>query len=362
MITNKDILDSIIAPSNLSKEFKTDTLISAGKTHPTSARKLEKWVPDSEFTDLPNDTNDVQGWDQFAANEKKFGITTDYKDEIYTTILDKSGNDFKKREQDAARIAKEIESKATNNPHVAQERGQRVSGDDDEETVYSSVTRPGHDSNSKSRINPQRLSTMSPQVAQALAKRAEMDKHSRSNNLDGRKLPNSINPPLEELKHHFKKFGGDFKKGIALRHLKHSSENRKDIFADLKKFSTDFQIPSVLKPAKVEDANVKADVSKPNTKQSPVREKKSPEREARMQKRSNSKPRDSSKSPAKQSKSKSPTKQESSSQEAKTKQESKPKSTFKLSVQATEFTPSYAMPPVIPPGGNQPCSTRLTRL
>ena len=48
-------------------------------------------------------------WDQFAENEKRFGVKTDFHEELYTTVLDKSGADFKKKEEQAARLAKEIE-------------------------------------------------------------------------------------------------------------------------------------------------------------------------------------------------------------------------------------------------------------
>jgi PAB1-binding protein PBP1 len=48
-------------------------------------------------------------WDQFAANEKLFGVTTDFEETFYTTELDRSGSDFKKREAVAARLAKEIQ-------------------------------------------------------------------------------------------------------------------------------------------------------------------------------------------------------------------------------------------------------------
>ena len=47
-------------------------------------------------------------WDQFAANEEKFGITTRFDENVYTTKLDRSGKDFKERERKAERIAAEI--------------------------------------------------------------------------------------------------------------------------------------------------------------------------------------------------------------------------------------------------------------
>jgi len=48
------------------------------------------------------------GWDQFAVNEKLFGVRTQFDENVYTTKLDRSGADFKQREREAQRIANEI--------------------------------------------------------------------------------------------------------------------------------------------------------------------------------------------------------------------------------------------------------------
>jgi hypothetical protein len=48
------------------------------------------------------------GWDQFATNEKLFGVKTSFDEEVYTTKLDRSGPDFKERERKAQQIANEI--------------------------------------------------------------------------------------------------------------------------------------------------------------------------------------------------------------------------------------------------------------
>lgn len=47
-------------------------------------------------------------WDQFAANEKLFGVRTQFDENVYTTKLDRSAADFKERERQAQRIANEI--------------------------------------------------------------------------------------------------------------------------------------------------------------------------------------------------------------------------------------------------------------
>ena len=48
-------------------------------------------------------------WDQFAVNEKLFGVTTDFNEELYTTKLDKNSEEYKRREKEAAMLAKQIE-------------------------------------------------------------------------------------------------------------------------------------------------------------------------------------------------------------------------------------------------------------
>ena len=47
-------------------------------------------------------------WDQFAANEARFGLKSSYNEELYTTKLDRSGANFAAKEKEAARIAAEI--------------------------------------------------------------------------------------------------------------------------------------------------------------------------------------------------------------------------------------------------------------
>ena len=61
-------------------------------------------------------------WDQFAENERRFGLTTDYDENIYTTSIDKTHPLYKQRVAEADKKAKEIERSTTNNAHVAEER------------------------------------------------------------------------------------------------------------------------------------------------------------------------------------------------------------------------------------------------
>lgn len=83
-------------------------------------------------------TGGASGWDQFSANEKQFGIKATYDENLYTTSLDKTSIDNKKQVE-AERLAREIEGTVTTNIHIAEERGQKIQGDFDEEDLYSGV-------------------------------------------------------------------------------------------------------------------------------------------------------------------------------------------------------------------------------
>ncbi|EKD16985.1 LsmAD domain-containing protein [Drepanopeziza brunnea f. sp. 'multigermtubi' MB_m1] len=130
----------------------TDTAISSGN-RVQGERTLQRWVPD-----VPADTTGSlesasrmkpsggAGWDQFAENERLFGMKTDYDENIYTTTIDKSHPQYKQRLADAERKAREIERSVPNNAHVAEERivdnlGPEENGGLDEEDKYSGVRR-----------------------------------------------------------------------------------------------------------------------------------------------------------------------------------------------------------------------------
>ena len=99
--------------------FRTDTDISAHKTHPRE-RDLQAWVPASTDPSAPLDedtfslglggpnANGTTSWDQFTVNEQLFGVKGSFDENVYTTKLDRSAPDFKEREKRAMRIASEI--------------------------------------------------------------------------------------------------------------------------------------------------------------------------------------------------------------------------------------------------------------
>ncbi|EIN04841.1 hypothetical protein PUNSTDRAFT_47123 [Punctularia strigosozonata HHB-11173 SS5] len=133
--------------------FKTDTDISrktAGRE-----RELQAWQPDapppasgpgSQGDDLTFGTgasSGPQGWDQFAANEKLFGVKAGFDEDLYTTKLDRNAPDFREREREAQRIANEIMGAMSNNPHVQEERVMNTVDDSgvNEEDKYGAVVR-----------------------------------------------------------------------------------------------------------------------------------------------------------------------------------------------------------------------------
>jgi len=126
--------------------FGTDSAISRGRGG-TEGRTLQRWTPDIDEAQLmhleESGTNTQRGWDQFALNEKKFGVRTDYREELYTTSLDPNKSKISMAE--AERLAAEIErgnKMDTTNIHLLEERGIEIDdGDMDEEDRYGAVIR-----------------------------------------------------------------------------------------------------------------------------------------------------------------------------------------------------------------------------
>ena len=109
----------------------------------SSRRQLEKWTPEpSTQSQTLEEFKGAGQWDQFATNERMFGVKSSYSEDIYTTKLDRSHPDFNKRYKQADVVAKEIESKVSSNPHLAEERGHVVDDSGvDEEDKYAGVIR-----------------------------------------------------------------------------------------------------------------------------------------------------------------------------------------------------------------------------
>ncbi|MGG6496640.1 UNVERIFIED_CONTAM: hypothetical protein NY603_27335, partial [Bacteroidetes bacterium 56_B9] len=80
--------------------------------------------------DLSLDVTSGGDWDQFAANKRLYGVDTDYNEEMYTTSIDRSNPEYRRRELEAERIAAEIERSAPANAHIAEERRRDAQCDD----------------------------------------------------------------------------------------------------------------------------------------------------------------------------------------------------------------------------------------
>lgn len=73
-------------------------------------------------------------------NEERYGVKTSYNEDLeqYTTKLDKTDSaEYRKKEQEAERLAAEIEQNSTSRRNIDLENG-----DEDEEMRHSAVIRP----------------------------------------------------------------------------------------------------------------------------------------------------------------------------------------------------------------------------
>lgn len=116
--------------------FRTDVEISGNLN--IRERELQRWQPSADTAiDMSLEDNSRPGeWDQFAANEALYNVRSDYDENIYTTTIDRSDPDYRRRAAEADRIADEINRSAPVNPHVAEERrmnAEKDGGLDEEE-------------------------------------------------------------------------------------------------------------------------------------------------------------------------------------------------------------------------------------
>jgi len=123
-------------PGNRSGGFRTDAAISNNR--PGGERALQRWVPDASVQDLDGSleasvSTSHRPWDQFAENERKFGIKTSYDEAYYTTAIDKSHPQYAQRMAAADKKAREIERSAAATSHVAEERVVDFAGGNDQE-------------------------------------------------------------------------------------------------------------------------------------------------------------------------------------------------------------------------------------
>ena len=114
--------------------FRTDTDISGISV--VRERSLQRWEPSAgagePIAGAGDDLSLQQSegpWDQFQANEQKFGLKSDYDENIYTIPIDRSDPSYAQRDAEAQRIAQEIVGTPADNAHMRDERG--VTSEDD---------------------------------------------------------------------------------------------------------------------------------------------------------------------------------------------------------------------------------------
>ncbi|KAI9771328.1 MAG: hypothetical protein M1840_002298 [Geoglossum simile] len=118
-----------------SSTFRIDSDI--GGNAAVRQRDLQPWVPGEdadadlslEGTAKAKSPSRGTEWDQFEANERLYGVKSDYDENLYTTTIDRTNPLYKQRLAAAERIAREIEGASVLNSHVAEERG-LILGDD----------------------------------------------------------------------------------------------------------------------------------------------------------------------------------------------------------------------------------------
>lgn len=129
--------------------FRTDAAISNSRFG--GERPLQRWDGGSAGEGLEDNldkTDNQKPWDQFDANNRLFGLNTDYDENIYTTPINKSHPEYRQRVARAEQLSREIERTAPATAHVAEERIMDFAGGDnrgDEEDKYAAWLwpRPG---------------------------------------------------------------------------------------------------------------------------------------------------------------------------------------------------------------------------
>ncbi|KAI8801722.1 LsmAD domain-containing protein, partial [Cladochytrium replicatum] len=234
--------------------FATDTSIS-GATGDVRERELQKWIS-VEGEALEGDM-DLDGaakarggkdtaWDQFTINEKLFGVTTDFKEELYTTTIDKDDPEYEKKAAIADRLAREIEKTATTNLHVAEERNQVVIEDGttfaaDEEDRYGAVLRyvppqvRAKQAGLSAATGPRSVSTNSPAPVSATASLSLSTPTTKDK-------PSPEATVKHEVVSKFREFSAKEKQSLMERKQLLMKKEKHGILSEFKQFSVSFKL------------------------------------------------------------------------------------------------------------------------
>ncbi|ORY79109.1 hypothetical protein BCR37DRAFT_394440 [Protomyces lactucae-debilis] len=277
-------------PSSIA--WKTDVDIS-GRSY-IKERTLQAWQPDSqdEGFSLESDSTPARGpqsagagvggkWDQFAANEQLFGVKSQWDEDVYTHKLDTSRPDFAKRQAEAAKIAREIEGAASNNPHVLEERNLTV--DDSgmtEEDKYSGVARTANRWIPPAQRAAAQAQNSGQPVDPAIIS-AQLARPSAGGLTPSRATPSSgKDDPIEaKLMRTFQDFVGKEETRIQQKKAQSLKKEKDGRLQDLLKFSQSFKlktpvpedlIPILTKDKSKQDAIVQKSASNSSAASSPV--------------------------------------------------------------------------------------------
>ncbi|KAI5784584.1 hypothetical protein EDC01DRAFT_618501, partial [Geopyxis carbonaria] len=300
--------------------FKTDADISGNMA--LRERELHKWQPDeSADSGLSLEEQNAgrgQGWNQFEANERLFGVTSDFDENIYTTQLDRSHPQYQQREAKAAKIAAEIEGSTTAgvSAHVAEERGHAPDDSGmDEEDKYSGVQRALSASNNPNKYTPparraptgqptvpgaphdpaiiasqlvrpeslqqkqqspivQTSAQSIPQINEDSSALKSKDRPALPSEVTGPRLPSSVTQPAnksgespqieKEISLNFKNFVSTEKERVKKKRSEMAHRDRESKLRELKKFSESFtlktEVPQDLVPILAKDKQKQAEI------------------------------------------------------------------------------------------------------
>lgn len=275
IIPSKELLDIFFETPSLKPDkptgFKTDTDIS-GKLE-LKERELQRWAPDESDSVLGSsleDSNSGEQWDQFAVNEKKFGLQSTYDEHFYTTAIDKKHPDYIKRQKEAEKIAAEITSSSHGgNVHLAEERGIVVDDSGlDEEDKYSGVDRRTvleKEGSSKTYTPPRLRASANSQTTKSMPDdpaiiSSSLAKHPKAEGFHGdgvgasgespkHKSPGTVSGEIEnELVGNFKQFVSVEVQRVNQKKQQWQKKEKSERLHDFKKFSEDYKITAPVPP------------------------------------------------------------------------------------------------------------------
>ncbi|KAG9397724.1 hypothetical protein AC1031_019168 [Aphanomyces cochlioides] len=142
---------SVVQPTEKPVQKPVEKIESSFNAAPPSAaaasgalvgRKLEAWTPEADDETSISRHETAGEWDQFEANKRFFGVTSEFKEDLYTTKLQKASA---AQERAAEALAAEIMAQGRSEfKHVNEERGLKNDESYDPEARYGAVLGTGN--------------------------------------------------------------------------------------------------------------------------------------------------------------------------------------------------------------------------